>query len=235
MDKLYIVIPAYNEAENIVSVAREWHEVVKNISEDSRLVIIDDGSKDNTYSILNGFKGELPQLTAITKPNGGHGATVLYGYNYALSQGADYVFQTDSDGQTIPSEFREFWESRQMFSAVIGYRNQRKDGVSRIFVSKVLKTVLWSVFKLNIPDANTPFRLIKSDVLKKYVPKIPHDFNLSNVLLTVFLVKYEKDVKFIPITFRPRQGGINSINLRKIVKLGFQAIKDFLELRKMMK
>ena len=233
MDKLYIVIPAYNEAENIVCVAKEWHEVVKKTGWGSRLLIIDDGSKDDTYSILNSLKDELPQLIALTKPNGGHGATVLYGYHYALSQNADYIFQTDSDGQTLSSEFWEFWELRTQFSAVIGYRNHRKDGLSRIFVSKVLKIVLRSVFKLNIPDANTPFRLIKNDALKKHVSKIPPDFNLSNVLLTVSLVKCKENIKFMPITFRPRQGGVNSINLRKIVKIGFHAIKDFRELKKM--
>ena len=52
-----------------------------------------------------------PLLVAQTKPNGGHGSTVLYGYRYAIENGADYVFQTDSDGQTPPSEFDEFWES----------------------------------------------------------------------------------------------------------------------------
>ena len=235
MDKLYIVIPAYNEAENIIRVAREWHEVVKRISAESRLVVIDDGSKDHTYSILTGLKDELSQLTALTKPNGGHGATVLYGYNYALSQEADYIFQTDADGQTIPSEFWAFWELRTKFTAIIGYRNHRKDGISRIFVSKVLKIILWSVFKLTIPDANTPFRLIRNDVLKKHIGKIPDNYNLSNVLLTVLLVKCKDNIKFTPITFRPRQGGVNSINLRKIAKIGFQAIKDFLELKKMIK
>lgn len=46
-----------------------------------------------------------PQLIGITKPNSGHGATVLYAYKYAIQNGADYVFQTDSDGQTLTEEF----------------------------------------------------------------------------------------------------------------------------------
>ena len=72
----------------------------------SRLVIIDDGSKDNTRAILEKCRQSRPLLEVHTKVNGGHGAAVLYGYKYALSQGADYIFQTDSDGQTIPSELR---------------------------------------------------------------------------------------------------------------------------------
>ena len=91
MEKLYIVIPAYNEEMNITSVAREWHTVVETISEDSKLAIIDDGSKDSTYQVLTELSKELPQLEVITKKNSGHGATVLYGYRYALEQNADIL------------------------------------------------------------------------------------------------------------------------------------------------
>lgn len=234
-DNLYIVIPAYNEEENIESVAREWHEVVMNISPDSKVVIIDDGSKDSTYKKLCELSKVLPQLVPITKPNGGHGATVLYGYNYALEKKADFIFQTDSDGQTLPSEFKQFWEMKNDYTAIIGHRNHREDGVSRVFVTKTLKLVLWFIFHLKITDANTPFRLLKRETLEKYITQIPKDFNLSNVMLTVLLVHNKENVKFIPITFRPRQGGVNSINFKRIIKIGRQAVKDFKQIKKSLK
>lgn len=235
MDKLYIIIPAYNEEENIEAVAREWHEVVAGIGPESRLVIIDDGSKDNTYQLLEGLKEELPQLEPLTKPNAGHGATLLYGYHYAIEKKADYVFQTDSDGQTLASEFWGFWEKREDYNVLIGYRNHREDGLSRIFVTKTLKLVLRIIFGLNVTDANTPFRLMKREVLEKYISKVPKDFNLSNVMLTVLFLDNKEKVEFIPITFRPRQGGTNSINLKKITKIGIQAVKDFRVIKKSMK
>ncbi len=233
LDKLYIVIPAYNEEMNIEAVAREWHEVLENIGgTGSKLVIIDDGSKDNTYKKLCELQSELSYLEPITKSNGGHGATVLYGYNYAVKNKADYIFQTDSDGQTLPSEFYQFWDLRENYSAIIGYRKHRQDGFSRIIVTKTLKLILFLTFGQNVPDANTPFRLIKREALEKSLPKIPNDFNLSNVMLTVALVQSKMNIKFIPITFKPRQGGVNSINLKKITGIGVQALKDFMELRK---
>lgn len=234
-DNLYIVIPAYNEEETIESVAREWHEVVEKIGNGSKLVIINDGSKDKTYKKLCELKKELPCLEPIDKVNEGHGATVLYGYNYALENNASYIFQTDSDGQTIPEEFWQFWEIRNEYSAVIGHRNHRQDGASRVFVTKTLKLVLFMIFGLNITDANTPFRLISHETLKKYYDRIPEKFNLSNVMLTVLMIDNKEKVKFIPITFRPRQGGINSINLKKITKIGIQAVKDFRRIKKEMK
>ena len=235
MEKLYIIIPAYNEEETIEQVAREWHEVVKNTGNDSRLVIIDDGSKDHTFQKLVSLKEKLPQLEAFTKTNAGHGATLLYGYNYALKAGADYVFQTDSDGQTLPEEFPAFWKKRKERAAVIGCRTHREDGISRIVVTKTLKAVLWFIFGLNVADANTPFRLMKRDLLEKYLPQVPKDFNLSNVMLTVLFLDNKESVEFLPITFRPRQGGVNSINLTKISKIGWQAIKDFRMIKKNMR
>ena len=56
---------------------------------------------------------------------------------------------------------------------------------------------------------------------------VPPNFNLSNVMITVGMVKGNEKVKFLPITFRPRQGGVNSINLKKIAKIGMRAVKDF--------
>jgi len=233
MDKLFMVIPAYNEEMNIEKVARDWHEVLLDVgSSESKLVIVDDGSKDNTYRKLTELEAELPLLVALTKPNGGHGATVLFGYNYALQKKADYIFQTDSDGQTIPSEFYTFWDKRNEYGAIIGCRNHRQDGFSRVLVTKTLKWVLFAVFGLKVADANTPFRLMQRECLQKYIGKVPDNFNLSNVLLTVLFLKGKEDVKFLPITFRPRQGGVNSINLRRIAKIGLQAIKDFSRLNR---
>lgn len=56
MESLYIIIPAYNEEENIRKVAVEWHEVVEKIGDNSKLVIINDGSKDSTLKKLNELK-----------------------------------------------------------------------------------------------------------------------------------------------------------------------------------
>lgn len=237
MEKLYIVIPVYNEEANIKEVIEDWYPIVEkyNGNGESRLVLIDDGSKDNTYPIISECAKERPLLKAITKQNEGHGATVLYGYNYAIESGADYIFQTDSDGQTLPSEFEQFWECKEEHEMVIGHRSKREDGASRFFVTKVLKLTLKLCFGVTVTDANTPFRLMKADVLKENLELIPEKFNLSNVIISVIYAKKKYNVKYIPITFRPRQGGVNSINLKKIFKIGVQAIKDFRKINKTLK
>lgn len=232
MDKLYIVMPAYNEEANIEAVVSQWHPLVEKIGSDSRLVVMDDGSKDHTYEKLKDLQKKFPQLVGVTKENEGHGATVLRAYHYAVDHGADYVFQTDSDGQTLPEEFWPLWENRQRGGGLlIGQRKGREDGISRVFVTRVLRLVLFAVFRVWVKDANTPFRLMKASELEQVLKKIPEGFNLSNVIMTVIYEK-ENKVTYYPITFRPRQGGVNSINLRKISRIGWQAVKDFRRIRK---
>lgn len=232
-DVLYIVMPAYNEAANIRQVIDDWYPVIKKFGgDDSRLVIFDDGSRDETFSLMLDEKKTRPLFEPITKPNSGHGATVLTAYHYAIDKNADFIFQTDSDGQTLPAEFEKFWKLRDSFDMVIGNRNNRQDGLSRKVVTRTLRIILRLVFGVNIVDANTPFRLIKVATLKNFIDKIPPDYNLSNVLLSVIYAKYNLRVKYLPITFRPRQGGVNSINLRRIISIGWQALKDFIKLSK---
>ncbi len=110
---------------------------------------------------------------------------------------------------------------------VISHRNHREDGFSRIVVTKILKLVIKACFGVTVIDANTPFRLMEASKLKKSIKLIPKNYNLSNVIISVIYAKRGYKVKYIPITFRPRQGGVNSINLRKIIKIGFQAVRDF--------
>ena len=226
-DRLIIVIPAYNEEENIENVVAQWHPIVEKTGGDSRLFVINDGSTDRTQEELDHLQGKYPQLRTVKKENQGHGATILYGYRCAIAEGADYIFQTDSDGQTLPEEFWKLWADRKKCGLLIGSRKRRQDGWQRIFVTRVLRLVILATFHCWVEDANTPFRLMQAETLQKYIGLIPKDFNLSNVILSVIYAKKGCRVKYIPITFRPRQGGVNSINMKKIVKIGKTTLKDF--------
>ena len=230
-DSLYIIMPAYNEEKNIGTVIKQWYPVVERIGGDSRLVILNDGSKDATYKKIQNYQKKYDRLIGIDKPNEGHGGTILRGYRYAVEKGADYIFQTDSDGQTLPEEFWQFWEKRKKCGLLIGYRQKREDGLSRIFVTRILRLVLFLIFGTWVKDANTPYRLMGGKQLAKVLKRIPGGFFLSNVLMTVIYEKHHLYVEYIPITFRPRQAGKNSINMKRIIKIGRQAFADFIRLR----
>ena len=232
MSNLYVVMPAYNEAENIESVVREWYPVLKLAGPDSRLVIADGGSKDVTHEILLSLKEEFPLLETLDTKRPEHGPKLVALYNYAIDNGADLVFQTDSDGQTTPSEFPDFLEAIKDNDAVIGFRKVRGDGASRAFVEKIVCLLLRVIFGVNVPDANAPFRLMKTELLKKYMGRFADDYNLPNIMLTTFFAHYKEKVAFKEITFKPRTKGTSSLNVKKITLIGLKALKDFKAFKK---
>ena len=232
MEKLYIIIPTYNEQDNIENLIYDWYPIVDGLS-DAHFIVIDDGSKDKTLDKLTELAAIRPKIEILTKENGGHGDTLLFGYQYAIDQNADWIFQTDSDGQTNASEFHLFWNAREHYDAILGYRPKRGDGIARKIVEDILCLILRIIFGIKVPDANCPFRLMKADKVSKYISKLPKHYFLPNVMLTVFFVKRDR-VKFQAISFNNRQGGKGSLNIRKIIKIGFQSVQDFIKLRKTM-
>lgn len=235
VEKLFIVMPAYNEEENIESVVEDWYPILKFGNRNSKLVIADSGSTDKTHKILKKLQKKYPKLEIISDCPKQHGPKLIALYDYAIQNKADYIFQTDSDGQTNPLEFESFWNEREHYDAILGLRSERGDGKSRKFVEKTLCFILKMIFKVNVPDANAPFRLMKSSLVKKYLNRLPKDYNLTNVMLTAYFAHYKENITFLNISFKPRQGGVNSINIPKIVKIGWNALKDFRTFQKDMK
>ena len=234
-DILYIVMPAYNEEANIERVVRDWYPHIAYKSRGSKLVIADEGSTDRTREILTALKEEMPRLEILTGTDKLHGPKCIALYDYAIKNGADYVFQTDSDGQTEPDEFPAFWHHRHEYEVILGNRTERGDGKIRHFVEKVVICLLYIFFRVRVPDANVPFRLMETACLKKYLYRLPKDYFLPNIMLTTFFKYYGHHVGYKRISFRPRGGGKNSINLIKIVKVGIQAFADFYAFSRMLK
>ena len=235
MDTLYLVMPAYNEGPNIERVVREWYPILAQASDDSRMVVADSGSVDETHEILEKLQTEFPGLEILSDTDRQHGPKLMSLYALAISRGADYIFQTDSDGQTDPGEFAMFWERREKYAAILGNRTSRGDGAQRAFVERVVCTLLRATFGVKVPDANAPFRLMRADVVAAYLDRLPADYALPNIMLTTYFVYYKEHVLFREISFRPRAAGESSINIPRIVGIGWQAIKDFQGFRREMK
>lgn len=230
-DTLFIVLPAYNEEANIEAVVTSWAAVLAGKSEKSRIVVADSGSTDRTHEKLLALKTELPQLEILSDTGKFHGPKVIALYNYAIKNGADWIFQTDSDGQTNPDEFAAFWELRGDYDGIFGNRTVRGDGKQRAFVEKVVCFLLKAYFGVKLPDANAPFRLMKASSVAKYLPRLDKDYNLPNIMMTTYFAFYGEKMLFKEISFKSRQAGVNSVNIPKIVKIGWKALGDFKRLK----
>ena len=228
-------MPAYNEEANIENTVRSWYPNLEGKDGRSRLVIADSGSTDSTHAVLVKLQEELPKLEILSETDRQHGPKVMALYRLSIERKADYVFQTDSDGQTDPSEFAAFWELREKYDGIFGNRTARGDGKSRAMVEKVVCLLLRLYFGVRVPDANAPFRLLRTEAVARYIGKLPENYALPNIMLTAWFAHGKERICFREITFRPRQGGKNSINIRRIFGIGRQAVRDFRGFKREMK
>jgi len=227
--ELVVVMPVYNEAAQIASVLGEWFACLNKIVPRFVLLAINDGSKDETATILESLSCELgPRLRVVNKANSGHGPSCREGYELALAEGAQWVFQIDSDGQCDPAFFQAFYENRAAYDCLFGYRRTRDDGFGRIVISRCCRTLLWLITGAYLRDPNVPYRLIRARALRLALHKVPADFDLQNIAVS-FALKRQAELRWkdVPIHFRARQGGENSINYRKIAEMGLKFVRDF--------
>ncbi|HZR79072.1 MAG TPA: glycosyltransferase family 2 protein [Chthoniobacterales bacterium] len=226
--ELAVVMPIYNEAANIAFVLREWFACLDSVSPDFALFAMNDGSKDNTGLVLELLSRDLgPRLRVVNKPNSGHGSSCREGYELAVATGAQWIFQIDSDGQCDPRFFKDVYQGRHGYDCVFGYRRTRDDGFGRLAIARCYRLLLWVLTGVFMRDANVPYRLLRANVLRSALRHVPADLDLQNIALTISL-KRERDLRWrdVPIHFRARQGGENSINYHKIAKMGARFLRD---------
>ena len=187
------------------------------------------------FNKAESLRKQLKELEIISNTQKQHGAKLISLYNQAIKDGAEWIFQTDSDGQTNEKEFAAFYELRNNYDVILGFRKVRGDGKFRKFVEKVVCFLLWLFFGVKLRDANAPFRLMKGCVLAKYMKYFDADFNLPNIMLSAFFAKKNEKIHFIEISFKARNAGKNSINFWRIFKIGCKALIDFAKFKAVIK
>jgi len=210
-----IILPVFNEQASVRKVVTEWFFEIENWTQDFVFLALNDGSTDGTLAVLEKLKEQLgARLEIVSHANRGHGQTCLAGYRQALTRGAQWVFQIDSDGQCDPQYFFRFWRKREKCDVIYGVRKTRDDGWRRVMASRVLRLVLAAACRVNCVDANVPYRLMRPAILKDALERIPDDFFLANVAIAA-LLRQNPSIREgrVPIRFRERYGGEPSVAL----------------------
>lgn len=216
-------MPVYNERESIKAVIEEWLFELKKFNIEFTLCVLNDGSKDDTLSIIQSLKEK--EIFLIDKPNTGHGQSCILGYKTAIEHGAEWVFQIDSDGQCDPRFFKAMVEASDKHPVIFGYRKTRDDGFKRFIISRIVSIFAFFATGIWVKDANVPYRLMRADYLKNVVSQIPSDFHLANIFVSVLLRKQIR-INWINIHFRDRTGGSPSVKTFTFAKHGFMLFKQ---------
>jgi len=159
--KTCVIIPTYNEA-------REIGNLVKKIREQNLdVLVVDDGSWDNTSQLANNSGAKVLR----NEINQGKGASLIKGFNYALTLDYDAIITMDGDGQHLPEDLPYFIRLAKYSDSdiFIGNRMQKTKNMPlvRLLTNRFMSWLISCVAKQKIPDTQCGFRLIKKEVLEK--------------------------------------------------------------------
>lgn len=212
-DKVLIIIPAYNEEENIKKVYDGIIKYNKLNKTNYDVIVINDGSKDNTEEILCG--NNIPHIKLIH--NLGIGGAVQTGYKYALENGYDIAIQFDGDGQHDISYVKDIIKPILLNKAdmVIGSRfiDDSTSDFKSSFARRVGINVISSVIKLKtgvkVFDTTSGFRAINRTVLEIFSNDYPREY--PEPISTVNILCNGLNVSEVGVSMNERIGGVSSI------------------------
>ena len=160
--------PVFNEAEHIASHLHRVEEVLTKAAQWFEIVVIDDGSTDDTAKILMHLQQNIPSLRVVTH-------STNQGYGYALRRGleevrGEYIFYTDSDGQYDPSDLLRMVDKICPESAIVGRRSERSDSMWRLVQSRIFNRLFQAILGLQVTDINCAFKVFPNKAFENFIP-----------------------------------------------------------------
>ncbi|MFH1454690.1 MAG: glycosyltransferase family 2 protein [Armatimonadota bacterium] len=198
-----VIIPAYNEGEAI----KEVIEGVRNVSSEFEIIVVDDGSDDNTAEVASSAGAKV-----ISHPyNIGNGASVKTGVRAATK---DYLVFMDGDGQHNPSDIPKLLEDMDKYDMVVGARTKKgKLWFTRSILNSVLNKIASFLANHKVVDLTSGFRAIKRDRMLEFIHLLPNTFSYpSTITLAMFKAGYP--VRYVDMdTISKRSKGKSKIKL----------------------
>lgn len=230
LSSLSIILPCYNEEENLKKVVDQSLEVAHLVANSYKVIIVDDGSTDKTKQIALNLGKNNSNIEVISQPNKGYGGAITTGFNAVKTE---WMFFTDSDLQFDLTELSNFIEYTKRYDFIFGYRIKRADKFTRVIIAKLLK--IWNKiflgFPLYIKDIDCAFKLMKTSSFKSIHPLVTTGAMIS----TEFILKIHKKgykIKQIGVNHYPRIAGKSTGSNFGVIK---KAVLETFKLRKDLK
>jgi len=212
MKDLTLIIPAFNEEDSLpVFLPRVIEFCAQN---ESKVIIVNDGSSDKTKDILDEIAVKNQLVTAIHhKVNKGYGASIKSGINAAETR---YIISLDADGQHFMEDISELYSSiiSEDADMVVGSRRNQTSSSSYRSVGKwIIRGITGLLIKTNVHDLNSGMKLMESELARHYSILCPDDMSYSNVIILIFISQRHKVIER-QIRITDRIGGVSTISSR---------------------
>lgn len=213
MKKLLLIVPAFNEAENLPYLIDKINQAKSTLPIQVDTLVINDYSTDNTKNVLRTLSG----INYINLPcNLGIGGAVQTGYKYAKENNYDYAMQIDGDGQHDPMYIKDAYnEIEKGYNFVIGSRFIKNEGFQSSVIRRIGINFFYILIKLltrkKITDATSGFRLCDKKIIDVFSRYYPSDYPEPETV--VILLRNNFKVSEIPVIMNEREHGKSSINI----------------------
>jgi glycosyltransferase involved in cell wall biosynthesis len=196
--------PAYNDQHTIEGIVRTVADEMRKVTNNFEVLVVDDGSKDQTASILDKLATELPFLRVIHhETNMGYGAALITGFKNAKK---DLIFYTDGDGQYDVRELHNLLAHlKPNIDLVNGYKVKRADPWYRIWIGAMYRNAMRWTFRLSIRDVDCDFRLFRRYIFETITLE-----SRSGVICVEMAKKFEQAgfrMAEVPVSHYPRMHG----------------------------
>ncbi|WP_299681740.1 glycosyltransferase [uncultured Dokdonia sp.] len=198
--RLTIVVPVYNEEDNLQRVEKEFLAYFEIAAVKSKVLFVNDGSKDKSQTLIEDICARNDSFTYISfVKNAGLSAAIKAGFDYADTDLVGYI---DADLQTTPEDFNKLLNEMDDCVLVTGVRADRKDSFVKNMSSKIANGIRRAFTHDGMDDTGCPLKIIKTD----YAKRIPMFRGLHRFLPAMILLQHGK-VKQVPVRHFPRIAG----------------------------
>jgi glycosyltransferase involved in cell wall biosynthesis len=210
---LSIVLPAYNEQDNVTAAVGTSARAAAAVVPDYEVLVVDDGSRDATAERLAALVPAMEgRLRVLRHPvNRGYGAALRAGFQAARGE---LVFYTDSDNQFDLAELGTAISLMERHDAVLGYRVRRQDPFARLCSSAVFNRLTCLALGLRVRDLNCSFKLFRGDVLRA-LPLRSEDFFIDAELVAC-LDRAGARWAQVPVRHLPRRAGRSTVRVSDV-------------------
>jgi len=211
---LSVVVPVYNEAENIMALYEEIKGSCQKLHRSYEIIIIDDGSQDNSFSILKNIQGRDPMVRIIRlRKNFGQTPAMSAGFHHARG---DIIITLDGDLQNDPGDFNLLIKKlEEGYDIVSGWRKKRKDKfITRRIPSAIANWLISSITHVRLHDYGCTLKAFRREVIKniqlygelhRFIPAIASDMGVS--------------IAEVEVNHRPRIKGKSKYNIWRFPKV----------------
>jgi len=216
-----LVIPVYNEEANLSHLIERLRSVMQKTGKNYEIIFVDDGSRDNTLSILKSFLiySEV-RVIELTRNYGQH-AAIFSGFSVVRG---DIVITLDADLQNPPEEIPNLVRVMEEgdYDVVGTIRKERKDSIFRTFPSRMINAIARKITKVNMSDWGCMLRAYRRNIVERMVNCHEH-----STFIPALATYFSKKITEIEVVHETRHAGESHYSLRKLINLQFDLVSSF--------